>query len=247
MLPAPEMGQWRGRYCMGDRGSSTIDRRAFLTSAVLVPLALTLGGCGSTKKFRYKVTVEVETPQGVRSGYAVREIVLRRPPNVPMLGADRGSTSVRGEAVAVDIAPGKTLFVLLRGRHGDVDYAGTGMMAIFRVMDRASGRKGGPHELWPHVPTIREPITDPLPMLVSFLDPTDPKSVEPVNPHDLAATFGPGYRLKSLTVRLTDAPVTSGIEGRLPSFGKETGFDEWYRTLRHGDPRQVTRDDFVKG
>ncbi len=199
---------------MGDRSVSTTDRRAFLALAAIVPLALALGGCGSTEKFRYKMIVEVETPQGVRSGYAVREIVLRRSPNVPMLGADRGSINVRGEAVAVDIAPGKTLFALLTGRHGDVDYAGTGMMAIFRVMDRVPGRKGGPHELWPNVPTIREPITNPLPMLVRFGDMADPTSVERVEPGALAAVFGPGVKLKRISVSATTEAVTTGIGKR---------------------------------
>lgn len=193
------MYDWRG---------STTNRRVFLASVPLVPLALALGGCGSTEKFRYKMTVEVETPHGIRRGYAVREILLRRPPNIPMLGEDRGSASVRGEAVAVEIAPGKTLFALMRGQHGDADYAGTGVMTIFRVMDRSSGRKGGPHELWPNIPTIREPITDPLPTLVTFRDQSDPATVEAVDPH----TIG----VKRILIETTSEPITTGIEKRLP-------------------------------
>ena len=54
-----------------------------------------------------------------------------------------------------------------------------------------------------------------FPYLVRFRDLADPKSVEEVKPGDLAASFGKGYALKGLTIQMTDAPVTVGIEKRL--------------------------------
>jgi hypothetical protein len=53
------------------------------------------------------------------------------------------------------------------------------------------------------------------PMLVTFGDLDDPTSVEEVDPDDLAATFGGDVSLKRITVRITDGPVTGGIEERL--------------------------------
>ena len=53
------------------------------------------------------------------------------------------------------------------------------------------------------------------PTIVRFRDIADPKSVEQVDPDDLAKSFGPGVKLKSLTVQMTDEPVTTGIEKRL--------------------------------
>ena len=187
-----------------------------MAAAIVLPA---LSACGSTDTFRYKMTVEVETPEGVKTGYAVREIVQHRPPNIPMLGEDRGSTSVIGEAVAVDIAPGKTLFALLTGRDGYVDYAGSGVAAIFRVMGAA--RPGiAPHELWPMVPVIDRPHTDPMPMLVTFGDMADPTTIARVDPDDLAATFGEGVTLRRITVQQTDDPVTTGVEERLGWLGE---------------------------
>jgi hypothetical protein len=52
-------------------------------------------------------------------------------------------------------------------------------------------------------------------MLVTFKDIADPTSVVLVDPDDLAASFGAGYRLKAITVQVTDKPVTVGIEKRL--------------------------------
>ena len=38
----------------------------------------------------------------------------------------------------------------------------------------------------------------------------DPASVARVDPTDLAASFGPGYALSSITLAITDEPVTKG-------------------------------------
>jgi hypothetical protein len=59
-------------------------------------------------------------------------------------------------------------------------------------------------------------IVDNYPQLVHFRDVRDPKSVAAVDPAHLDAAFGPGVRLKRITVQVTGDPVTRGIEGRLP-------------------------------
>ncbi|WP_421849677.1 hypothetical protein [Oricola sp.] len=48
------------------------------------------------------------------------------------------------------------------------------------------------------------------PRLVTFGHIGSPQTVRRVDPDNLAATFGPGYRLKSITLEITDAPVTRG-------------------------------------
>ena len=53
------------------------------------------------------------------------------------------------------------------------------------------------------------------PMLVTFRDVRDPTSVERVDPAALDKSFGPGVRLRRITVAVTDDPVTTGIEKRL--------------------------------
>ena len=47
-------------------------------------------------------------------------------------------------------------------------------------------------------------------MLITFTDINNPASVKLVDQHNLAATFGAGYALKSITLEITDAPVTTG-------------------------------------
>ncbi|WP_158816033.1 hypothetical protein [Methylocapsa sp. S129] len=49
---------------------------------------------------------------------------------------------------------------------------------------------------------------DKLPMFVRFTDINDPRSIEEIDPADLAATFGPRVRLLSARLEVTRDPVT---------------------------------------
>jgi hypothetical protein len=178
-------------------------------SAVLLFGCNPLGGGN-----RYKMTVEVETPSGVKSGYAVREWSTYPRPN----GGD--GLSVRGEAVAVDIAPGKTLFALLTGADGDVGYAAS--IAKFALESELSPGGGNINyapgdfaELYPTYPKTESPIRfSPVPLLVTFKEMRDSKSVVKVEPANLPGAFGPGVRLKRITIKKTREDVTMGIGGR---------------------------------
>lgn len=75
------------------------------------------GSCGlfNTKaSYRFRMTVEVATPQGLRTGSSVYEVVAEQ--NNTRLLADKhaGGTITRGEAVVVDL-PSGPLFVLNKG------------------------------------------------------------------------------------------------------------------------------------
>lgn len=176
--------------------------------------AMALSACWKTEPdnvLRYKMTVEVETLEGIKSGFAVREMILSTD-NIMRPTTGR----IRGEAVAVDLPGGKTLFALLTGGDGDVDYA-------MQIGGRAqvwgkspSELRATPIELYPIAPdTIALNHTNPLPMLVMFRDVGVPKSVERVDPTNVAAKFGAGVKLKRITVNRTDDTVTTGVEKRL--------------------------------
>src|SRR5687767_14049302 len=107
-----------------------------------VALLLATYGYGllGVERYRYKMTVEVETPQGVKSGYAVREIAIRTVPPIPMHGEDRGGVGVTGQAVAVDFASGKTLFALLADADGSYEFGGRDVHFMFREF--TSGQQG---------------------------------------------------------------------------------------------------------
>ena len=82
-----------------------------------------------TPDYRYRLTVEVDTPQGLRTGSSVIEVQtsVAGEYSIPSPGAV--SHRVRGEAVAVDLPGGQTLFALLRSDN-DIDWASRVMFML---------------------------------------------------------------------------------------------------------------------
>ena len=75
--------------------------------------ASSLGACTPNKKrLRYRLTIEVDTPMGPRTGSSVQEMIhIGKTPWLP--GGDVLTTEMRGDAVAIDLF-GKVLFLLIR-------------------------------------------------------------------------------------------------------------------------------------
>lgn len=163
------------------------------------------------------MTVEVETPQGPRIGSSVIEVRLTRG---KALGDSSGvSSSVRGEAVVVDLPDGP-LFVLLA-----VPDAGPPLQAI--VPDALLGRRSsGPDEVmadtarlgstWfseykAELPRHRyngfEQSDNGWPMMVRFRNLNDPASVEQIDPDAIG--------VKRIMLETTSDDVTTGIDRRL--------------------------------
>lgn len=208
--------------------------RGGVIGGLVLVLSLGLAACNAGtpidrdeyfQPIRYRLTAEVQTPEGMRSAFSVIEAKTNR--RITRVKA-------KGEAVAVDLPNGQVLFVLLRSA-STVDWAATlpgipmpeADVSPQRFEDRqaqlerqlaAVSRDRAVHYLWGgDVPKERAQY---LPYMVRFRDLAEPKSVEQVAPDDLAKTFGAGYLLKSLTVRITDEPVTAGIEQRLRWLGE---------------------------
>jgi len=193
--------------------------RTLIASGTLALAALALTGCGNrSSTFRYRLTVEVDTPQGVKTGSSVIEVDLTDTGDGAWVLPDaRGiNAELRGEAVAVDLPGGQALFALLRTEQdGDaaVWFAHRAVNAPPQFDGEYAGIRRTDYMKEHKLAGVLEGANRP--MLVTFGDPADPTSVARVDPDDLAATFGNGVILRGITVQLTDDPVTSGIEERL--------------------------------
>ncbi len=66
----------------------------------------------------------------------------------------------------------------------------------------------------------------------------DPKTVERVDPNDLATGFGKGVKLRRITVQMTDAPVTTGIEKRLAWLNAQRGSFDYTGHLHPNTPEK---------
>ena len=170
---------------------------------------------------KYRLVVEVETPEGVKSASGVLAVH-------PDRGYSRsGSTLTKGDAVLIDLGGGKNLLALLAHIGGtglELDgmnyvalraFIAAGRKTLFTEMNRISGSA---------------PVTGALiPVLAAFTDINDPVTMRAVKPDDLEATYGKGFRLRSVVAEavpngfwpldfggVLGEPVTRGIVAKLP-------------------------------
>ncbi len=200
--------------------------------------------------WRYRVTVAVETPEGIKTGSAVREVTIAHVPTGKSSFAP--PIDVKGEAVTVDLGARGVLFSLLLT---DDDYI---VLHAFPSPDGSGGHYSAKsvryYNSLKNVKAALKP--EHYPMFVHFRDIHDPKTVEIVygtetfdarnergdytGPQtrvtdNFEKIFGAGVKIKEVTVEMTDDDVTSKIEPYMPTFGRESGFSKWQRTLNYGD------------
>lgn len=189
-------------------------RRLLVIVAVVVALpVIVLSFCQTSYRWYEALQVEVETPQGVKTGRSVVRVSRSVEYFVPGWTGGKGSGGHRGEATVVEVLPGRYLFALLKmGEYRDNSFYGFDRNTLFtRVFP--DKLQGGIDAYGPRMRALRETRNIPrsaYPVLVTFADLNVPGSVRQVDPDNLAATFGPGVRLKSLTLTMTNENYTMG-------------------------------------
>jgi hypothetical protein len=196
---------------------------AIVMAAVLI--GIVLGGVGYFQGglfgFRFwswhqKLTISVETPKGMVTASSVTSAFWDMPPQwfrIGDSGGARGAGALSGEAVVMEIASGRYLFVLLR------DYSADTAVQLFAEPPVKTGLPEEYQAVLDRLVNLRakrELARNQYPLLVTFDDINDPASVKRVDPDNLAASFGPGFSLNAITMTITDEPVTEGkVEGVL--------------------------------
>jgi hypothetical protein len=188
-------------------------------------------------EWHQNLVLEVQTPAGIVSGGSVVAVRVGTTPKwLPGEGAGGMGADVVGEASFVEVAPDRYLFALLGG---ELDRT----LTIF-----APGWAGTRQEV-DYLATLRETRDVPrnkYPLLVTFTDVTDPKTVQKVDPDNLAASFGPGVSLKRVTLEIADEKVTEGsIASVLPCLKSGRACIPLNKQLPYGDPmRNILNDRF---
>ena len=175
-------------------------------------VAAVLTGCGilgGEKSYRFRMTVEVETPQGLKTGSSVMEVTAYE--KLKLTSEEHGGGGgLRGEAVVVETADGP-VFVLLKN---------DGSGQPLRAQVTAALAPGAPlNPIASYVATVgdlggmfasakAELPRKAWPQMVRFRDLSDPKSVEKVAPEAAG--------VKRIVVETTMDAVTTGIEKRIP-------------------------------
>ncbi len=158
-----------------------------------------------TYSWHQKMTVEVEIDGQAYTGSSVVEMIVKGIREPMQLDNVARHLSMRGEAVAVELPHNQYVFALLT-------YNAYLTGKVFH--DIVGGVVSQPEKGWAgvigDVQEVRALDQEDYPMLVTFTDINDPKTVKKVDPKNLAATFGTGVFLKRITLEITNKPVTKG-------------------------------------
>ncbi len=143
------------------------------------------------------------TPDGVVESRNTARALYTQGPSLGFVDGATGGCWLYGISPFVDLGEGRYLFA-------DVDES---IEAVFRAAREAGFMDTGDRwrdlrkltrsrgEVW-RVPDHS------IPTLVTLRDQGDITTAELVDPHDLAAAFGPDYELLSMTVQVTNEPTT---------------------------------------
>lgn len=175
---------------------------------------------------KYRTTVEVETPAGVKSASGVLAVTPDR-----SYTRDRG-TRTSGDAVYVDLGNGKNLVALLAHLDKTLDLDAINYVAL-RAYPAATGKRVNFNDMSKQTGVV--PVTGALvPVLLAFADPANPGSAKVVSPDNAETVLGKGFRLRGISAEAIPngfwpidfggalgEPVTRSIAAKLPWFSGE--------------------------
>ena len=190
--------------------------------------------------------------RGVRTGSSVIEV--RSVVRTGLPGPEQGGTYryVAGEAVAVDLPNGETLFAVLTG-NGTSTFFSPEYIVEMVSRDHFSKKFGrrmsaNDAQLIAKLADTRLKAELPakqMPAFVIFDDLSRPSSVRELVVSNFADNLGEGYRLSKVIVETTQKPIVYTIGGRLkwlrpapePSLDPTHAYDDFSAaaTLTHGD------------
>ena len=170
----------------------------------LISAALGLAGCGESNTWNQKLTVTVNTPSGTVSGSSVSRIGIAFAEDAWLAPGYAYSAGQTGEAVVVEVAPGKYLFALLDDRQ---------RLLAFRIFlgDQAEAQPNK-QQATEIQQSRKRAVLQPkqFPTLVTFDDIKDSRTVKLVDPKRLSDWFDVGYSLKSISLEVTTASLSTG-------------------------------------
>jgi hypothetical protein len=198
---------------------------------------------------RFRITLEVDTPSGVKSGSSVMHASITESSGWGLPEASGVRSRLYGEAVFVDLGSGRSIIMLLDDGLTSLPGNLFQPKRFYNFQGQQSLR--GIAEIPPgEVQLTYNFRTRLLPQLVTFTDITNPATAKIVEPttEAFAAAFGSGHAFRRATLEmmrpgiwpfnqfaltwprwLFGEPVTTGIEQRLPGL---RDIDAWNRRAR---------------
>ena len=192
--------------------------KAFPYAACVTLISLALAGCkpSADASYRYKLTISVETPEGMKTGSNVVELDYYKT-------ASGAPHRTYGEALVLDIGASGTLVALLTQQGERTVWAQDDPISIiFKKCGRDT------RDIFDLVDTVRSisackaiyPLDlsklSELPDILLFKNAKDLASLAVVDPENPEAVLGPGVVIRSASIQLTDEPLTRGVDDHLP-------------------------------
>ena len=225
----------------------------FISLGVLIigtVATLAMNNAKNSYSLHYKVTVAIETPEGVKTGSTVREISNA----VPILRFPGGGNpgGVRGEAVVVDLGERGKVFALIDDKEDHRFYN------AFPPPEGAGGASPPAIQYYATLKTGATGILDPKkfpgpPRILAFKDINDANTITSViswhrkNGQEddgyyylgndrFEELFGKGFAFKEITYEITDKPVSWGkVEKYLPDGATQLFLSR--QKFKQGEPK----------
>lgn len=206
--------------------------REWLAIVAAATAAVLLSACGGpVYSYSYRLTIEVDTPDGLKSGSSVIETTVQ---DDTESWGPREARLVRwrtkGDAVFVDLGSGRQVIALLAmGATGSDNFSRL-VPKLFQLRDLDEVRTWQGRQGRFTLPA------DLVPTLVTFADLSDPKTARVVRPDEFETVFGPGVRFKRAWIEMTYDPITRGIEKKIPWLNDYQQIIRAWDAMRKGNP-----------
>ncbi|WP_298808858.1 hypothetical protein [uncultured Sphingomonas sp.] len=207
-----------------DRSTLRVVGACLALLASLVFAGCTLG-YEQLPTYRYRLTVEVATPEGVRSGSGVIEVHTWQAGSqtIPSPGAIR--TRENGEAIVIDLGPQGTVFALMRAGNF-MDWPGSVARSLIPPVkgDTYKVRRAeiaaitairGVREVPPTFASGSNQLQN-WPDLVRFADRSRPETIRWIGPLPNGRIHPSQMAIRRVTFEIVDTPVTRRINRQLP-------------------------------
>lgn len=228
-------------------------------------VAFAMGSSEPELQLRYKITINVQTPEGIKSGSAVREFTIDKFKGFNPDKADFNS-KIYGEAVVVDLGDKKLFALINPNSYMEMLYA-------FPVVEKTAPLSPEGIAYYKGLEIGTKTLLENKihwPKFVTFTDMDDPKSVEipymlegcnrkhpqcdgsnrgmyeKINRMD--EFFGEGVKIKNIEIEITDDPAQFGkVKSCLGWLGeKKMGLD-FYDAKNPGPENYLKTSDFIIG
>ena len=174
-----------------------------------------------TYTYRYRLTVEVNTPEGVKSGSSVIQVSTTKIPRWlrGLFGTE--DVEVKGEAVFVDLGNGKNVIAPLTNSFETL----APKVLLAEQLTAHESRPEMAKKLMRAQPSETLIPQKYTPILITFLNLSSPDSAQVIyavtddkkmDQDRFLAVFGSGYSFSNVRLALTSAPITYKIIDKLP-------------------------------